>query len=330
MSMDTVTQVTENPFPGLRPFTRDETDLFFGRDHQSDELVGRLARARFLAVLGTSGSGKSSLVRAGLLPALDGGLMVEAGSLWLMATMRPQDDPIGFLARALVRGGVLTQLDLPDTAAVEIVETTLRRSSLGLVEIVRLGRLDPRVNLLVLVDQFEEIFRFADLARQRGTEDEAKAFVKLLLAAAQKSEVPLYVVITMRSDFLGDCDRFPGLPEAVTDSPYLTPRLTRDELQSAITGPVGVCGGRIAPTLVQRLLNDVGDDPDQLPILQHALMRAWDHGAHDTPESRELDVTDLDAIGGMAEALSRHAEEAYASLSERQQAIAERLFKCLT
>jgi conflict system STAND superfamily ATPase len=252
LNVVTVTRALFNPFPGLRPFRHEEADLFFGRDRQSDELVRRLAGRRFLAVLGTSGSGKSSLVRAGLLPSLEGGLMAEAGAHWLTAILRPQDDPIGFLARALVEAGVLAKLDLSEAAAAEVVETTLRRSSLGLVEVARLARLAPHENLLVLVDQFEEIFRFAGLASQLG-EDEAKAFVKLLLVASQQTELPVYVLITMRSDFLGDCDRFPGLPETITDSPYLIPRLSRDELQAAITGPVGVRGGRIAPGLVQRL-----------------------------------------------------------------------------
>jgi hypothetical protein len=248
-----------------------------------------------------------------------------------MAIMRPQDDPIAFLARALVEAGVLAQLDLPEQAAVDVVETTLRRSGLGLVEVARLARLDPHQNLLILVDQFEEVFRFAALAAQRGAEDEASAFVKLLLSAAQQTALPIYVVITMRSDFLGDCDRFRGLPEAVADSLYLTPRMTRDDLQQAITGPIGVRGGRIDPAVVQRLLNDVGDDPDQLPILQHALTRTWDHWQHDDPEERPIDLSDVEAIGGMAEALSQHAEVAYGSLtSEREAEIAERLFKCLT
>ena len=261
--MDTRTRI--NPFPGLRPFMQEEADLFFGRDKQSDELVRRLASRRFLAVVGTSGSGKSSLVRAGLLPSLEGGFMAEAGAHWRMAILRPQDDPIGFLARALVETGMLAHLDLAPPAAEGVVETTLRRSSLGLVEAARLARLEPHENLLILVDQFEELFRFADLARQRDAGDEAPAFVKLLLEAARQTDVPVYVVITMRSDFLGDCARFRDLPEAISDSQYLIPRLTRDELQAVITGPIGVRGGRIAPSLVQRLLNDIGDDMDQLP-----------------------------------------------------------------
>ena len=279
-----------NPFPGLRPFMQEEADLFFGRDRQSDELVRRLASRRFLAVVGTSGSGKSSLVRAGLLPSLEGGFMAGAGAHWRIAILRPQDDPIGFLAQAIVDTGVLAHLDLAPPAAAGVVETTLRRSSLGLIEIVRLARLAPHENLLILVDQFEELFRFADLAKQRDAGDEAPAFVKLLLQAAQQTDVPVYVVITMRSDFLGDCDRFRGLPEAISESQYLIPRLSRDELQAVITGPVGVRGGRITPSLVQRLLNDVGDDMDQLPVLQHALMRAWDHWERHDQESRAIEL----------------------------------------
>ncbi|MGH2823055.1 MAG: hypothetical protein ACRDLY_08565, partial [Thermoleophilaceae bacterium] len=325
------TRARTNPFPGLRPFMQEEADLFFGRDKQSDELVRRLAGRRFLAVVGTSGSGKSSLVRAGLLPSLEGGFMAEAGANWRIAILRPQDDPIGFLALAIVETGALAHLDLAQSAAEGVVETTLRRSGLGLVEVTRLARLEAHENLLILVDQFEELFRFADLARQRGAGDEAPAFVKLLLEGARQTEMPVYVVITMRSDFLGDCARFRDLPEAISDSQYLIPRLTRDELQAVITGPIGVRGGRIAPSLVQRLLNDVGDDMDQLPVLQHALMRAWDHWERGDPDGHPIEPSDLEAIGGMAEALSRHADEAFGSLtSERDRTIAERLFKCLT
>src|SRR6516225_119902 len=135
------TRVRANPFPGLRPFMQEEADLFFGRDKQSDELVRRLANSRFLAVVGTSGSGKSSLVRAGLLPALEGGFMAEAGAHWRIAILRPQDDPIGFLARAAVEIGMLSHLELAQAAAEDVVETTLRRSSLGLVEATRLAEL---------------------------------------------------------------------------------------------------------------------------------------------------------------------------------------------
>ena len=325
------TRVRTNPFPGLRPFQQEETDLFFGRDRQSDELLRRLGKSRFLAVVGTSGSGKSSLVRAGLLPALEGGFLASAGSHWHIALMRPQDNPIGYLAEALAATGTFARLGLDQIATRSVLDTALRRSSLGLVEAMQVAQLQAHENVLVVVDQFEEIFRFADLAKKRGAGDEAPAFIKLLLAAAQHAAMKIYVVITMRSDFLGDCARFRDLPEAINDGQYLIPRLTRDEVQRAITGPIGVRGAQIAPRLVQHLLNDIGDDMDQLPILQHALMRTWDRWEQTPPQPRPIDLQDYEGVGGMARALSLHADEALAALTDAgDQAVAEKIFKCLT
>ncbi|HEX8072541.1 MAG TPA: tetratricopeptide repeat protein [Pyrinomonadaceae bacterium] len=325
-----------NPFPGLRPFEFDESNLFFGRDGQSDELSRRLRRNRFLAVVGTSGSGKSSLVRAGLLPALYGGFMTQAGPGWRVALFRPGNDPIGNLARALADPAVCGQTGdgTPPDAHALLTEATLRRGALGLVTAVKQARLPRTENLLIVVDQFEEIFRFKRAGRAENAEDDAAAFVKLLLEAAKQTELPVYVLITMRSDFLGDCAQFRDLPEAINDGQYLIPRMTRDQRREAVTGPVAVGGARMTPRLVNRLLNDVGDNPDQLPILQHALMRTWDHWSRAQATNGErapIDTPDYEAVGGMAGALSRHADEAYAELAdERTRAVAERVFKALT
>jgi WD40 repeat protein/energy-coupling factor transporter ATP-binding protein EcfA2 len=332
---------TANPFPGLRPFESSETHLFFGRDGQSEELLRRLKRTRFLAVVGTSGSGKSSLVRAGLLPALQGGLMASAGSDWRIAILRPGADPVGNLARALADPAVLGSRGKDDAGMQAVMaETTLRRSSLGLVELVSRARTKvddsgqpvfaDYENLLVVVDQFEELFRFRQLIEEENSKEDAAAFVKLLLeAVGQKHEQKIYVVLTMRSDFLGDCSQFFELPEAINNGQYLIPRMTRDERREAISGPVAVGEGTISEPLVNQLLNDVGDNPDQLPILQHALMRTWDHWLSHR-NGNPIDIPDYHAIGGMAEALSRHADEAYAELNDPQKLIAEKLFKGLT
>jgi tetratricopeptide (TPR) repeat protein len=320
-----------NPFPGLRPFETEEYLLFFGREGQSDELLARLGRSHFLAVVGTSGSGKSSLVRAGLLPALRGGLMKGAGSGWRIAVMRPGHDPVGNLACALAEHGVLAEAGggLRGAEGEGLIEATLRTGSLGLVNAVQQARLAGHENLLVVVDQFEELFRFR--AARAGAGDDAAAFVKLLLEAARQREHAIYVVITMRSDFLGDCAQFQGLPEAINDGQYLIPRMTRDERRVAITGPVAVARGRMTEPLVSRLLNDVGDNPDQLPILQHALMRTWDYWKQRRGAGEPIDVAHYEAIGAMSDALSRHADEAWDELpDERSRQIAEKMFRALT
>jgi WD40 repeat protein len=321
-----------NPFPGLRPFEFHESNLYFGRDGQSERMLGKLAARHFVAVVGTSGSGKSSLVRAGLLPALFGGFMTSAGSNWRVALMRPGNDPLGNLARALNAPGVFGS-DIEENAELQtvITEATLRRGSLGLVEAVRHTRMPANENLLVVVDQFEELFRFARYAGSEQYRNESAAFVKLLLGAINQREIPIFVVLTLRSDFLGDCALFWDLPEAINESQFLIPRLTREQRREAITGPVAVCGGEISTRLVNRLLNDVGDDQDQLPILQHALMRAWDVWRVDHADGEPIDLRHYEAIGTMADALSRHADEAYGELpDERSRSIAEKMFKGLT
>src|SRR5271156_4428648 len=324
-----------NPFPGLRPFEPDEDHLFFGREKEIDELLRRLRASRFLSVVGTSGSGESSLVRSGLIPSLYSGFMVKAGSTWRVATLRPGEDPIGHLAEALNRSDVLgTEGEMASTNRV-LLEATLRRSTRGLVDALRQARIPPEDNLLVIVDQFEELFRFRRSRQIENSRDEAVAFVKLLLQATQQEEVPIYIVLTMRSDFIGDCMEYAGLPEAVNAGQSLVPRMTRDELRSAITGPIAVGGGQIAPRLVLRLLNDLGDDHDQLPVLQHALMRTWDHwerrrSEHQT-DVEPIDITDYEAVGTMQQALSLHAEEAFLETgSDVNRKIAERIFKALT
>ena len=322
-----------NPFPGLRPFELDEEHLFFGREGQADELLVRLSRTHFLGVVGTSGSGKSSLVRAGLLPSLYSGFLADASSGWRVAILRPGNAPMRNLAEALNAPEVFGEDPTSDEAVIRtaLTESTLRRGALGLVEVTQQARMETHENLLVVVDQFEEIFRFKQQANSVKAEDEAAAFVKLLLAAAKQREVPIFVVLTMRSDFLGDCAQFRDLPEALNESQYLIPRLTRDQLRRAIEGPVAVGGAAITPQLVNRLLNDVGDNPDQLPILQHALMRAWDHWEDQATPQMPIGVQHYEAIGGMATVLSCHADQIYDELSDdRSRYIAEILFKRLT
>lgn len=322
----------ENPFPGLRPFDEEEEHLFFGREGQSDELVMRLAKTKFLAVVGSSGSGKSSLVRCGLLPSLYGGYMASAGSAWRVAIFRPADDPIGNLAAALAQPEVLGGDDAPMGMYQNIIESTLRRSQKGVVDAFQQKRLPDYENLLIIADQFEELFRFSSIEKKGDqTTSDATNFVNLLLAAAAEKAANVYVVLTMRSDFLGHCTEFRGLPEAINDGQYLIPRMTREERRAAITGPVAVGGADIAPRLITRLLNDVGDNPDQLPILQHALMRTWEYWAQHHIEEEPLDLVHYNAIGTLSGALSQHAEEAYDEIKDpSKKQHTQVIFKALT
>jgi WD40 repeat protein len=321
-----------NPFPGLRPFTFEESHLFFGREGQSDEVLVNLAQHRFTAVIGASGSGKSSLMYCGLIPILYGGFMTDAGSDWSVIITRPGISPIENLAASILNKDEAYVMSSDDDKLISrrMTSTILRSSSMGLVDAVKpLSNAGSR-NIFVLIDQFEELFRFIKTDRSDDTINIAAAYVNLLIKSILQTEVPVYVALTMRSDFIGDCSQFPELTHIINKSHYLVPQMTRDQQRLAIEGPIAVGGGKITKRLVQQVLNDVGNNPDQLPVMQHALMRTWNFWTTNRDLEEPIDLRHYIAIGKINEALSQHANEAYSELSTRDKEICEVLFKALT
>lgn len=320
--------MSDFPYPGLRPFQRYETDIFFGREQHTDQLIEKLGNTHFVAVVGPSGCGKSSLVRTGLLAGLETGFLVQAGVRWRIAELRPGNQPFVCLAEALLENQALgpeyTANFTADSNPFAFLHAGLRRGSLSLHEILAETQLPERTNLLIVVDQFEELFRYY----QQDSAYRAASFVALLLASSRHPAI--YIVITMRSDFIGDCALFYDLPEAINQGLFLTPRLNRDQLRDAIEGPANVFDGDVEAVLVNRLLNDIGNDPDQLPLLQHALMRMWNLASVQNSQQVIITAKHYETIGGLTSALSNHADEAYEELNFAQQKIAEILFCNLT
>lgn len=321
-----------NPFPGLRPFTFEESHLFFGREGQSDDILLNLAKHRFTAVIGTSGSGKSSLMYCGIIPILYGGFMTNAGSDWNILVTRPGISPIENLAETILSKDESYVIAPEEEKVIQrrMTSTILRSSSMGLVDAVKQLSNTSKKNIFILIDQFEELFRYIGLEREDDSLNESSAYVNLLLKSISQAEVPIYIAFTMRSDFIGDCSQFPELTYVINKSHYLVPQMTRDQQRMAIEGPVVVGGGKITKRLVQQLLNDVGNNPDQLPVMQHALMRTWDYWVENREADESIDLRHYIAIGKINEALSQHANEAYSELDEKEKEVCEVLFKALT
>ncbi len=324
-------KLSSNPFPGLRPFSMDECHLFFGRESHIEEILLKLSQKRSVAVLGYSGSGKSSLMYSGVIPMLYGGFMTESSPDWKVIVTRPGSSPLRSLTdsvvKLLVSEGRLAEEDVPIQRA--IILSVLRNSANGLVDIVRYVQTHLRENVFVLIDQFEELFRYR-ATESFDDDNEALEFVNLVLNLAHQREVPAYVAINMRADFIGSCATFPGLTQLINDSSYLVPQLSREQKRRVIEGPVAVGGGKIAPRLVKRLLSDIGDNQDQLPILQHVLMRTWDYWLANREGTEPMDLRHYNAVGQLSQALSLHANEAFDELSTDERAIAEVLFKAIT
>jgi uncharacterized RDD family membrane protein YckC len=325
-----------NPYVGLRPFFADDSLYFFGREQQTAELIEILRQHRFLGVVGSSGSGKSSLVSAGLLPGLLGGFLVQDRDRWHIIQMKPGDAPIANLASGLLEAMEKT----PTREAATRLEKDIREGHTDAVLEFLTPRLESNANLFILVDQFEEIFAFRgsdeedgeqshDLARRKERArrmGEAADFVDLLLALAQREKPPIYVGLAMRTDFLGDCDLFYGLPEALNRGRYLVPRMTREQLRQAIECPALLPGAQIAPRLMDHLLNELGDRFDRLPVLQHALLRSWDEWQH-AGGGGPIDLRHFESAGGLERALDQDAEAALEGLDI---GITARVFQRLT
>ena len=315
----------KNPYLGLSPFTLQNSELCFGREGRITEMIQKLNRKRFLAVVGASGSGKSSLVGAGLIPNL---LKNNHNQqvIWRVATMRPCANPIQSLVESLVDAGVI---DDKDDGQVQqaMLAATLRRSSMGLVHAIQQAQLTQKV--LLIVDQFEELFRYSEQGQSNA--EQTNQFVALLLEAVKQKNVPIFICITMRSDYFGDCAKIHGLPEIINEGQYLVPPMTRSERKKAITEPMKQVGCTITNRLVQRLLNELSvSSNDQLPTLQHALMCTFSHWQHNAVEDPAMDIAHYEAIGTITNGLNKHAESIYLSFDDKHKILTEQLFKHLT
>ena len=323
----------DNPFVGLRPYEADESFLFFGRDKQITELLQKLYSTRFIGVVGSSGCGKSSLIKAGLIPKLQAGFLTEERDHWMIASMRPGGDPVYFLAESLNEAFSSLQTSIKDrlqNSGFTSLKDITEKGVYALIDSMAPVFENNRSNLLLLVDQFEELFT----TQRSGVnaeiqEKENVIFVNILLTLAELQKLPVYVIITMRSDYTGNCNKFSGLPEMLNRGQYLVPRLNRQQLQDVIEFPVKLYGRKISSRLVDQLLNDCVKDLDQLPVLQHCLMRTYQAWG-DAGFKNSMDYEHYEAAGTLDNALSKHANEVYDKLDTGQKKFAKLVFRCLT
>ena len=375
------------PYPGLRPFKTEEAAIFYGRNSQKDAILERLNQSRMVFVLGCSGCGKSSLIKAGVIPALKAGLLTKEGYEWEVVVMRPGRRPLDSLAKAFSEtrqrtrkleserrdgpaegrstikvvedqaaaefaGGPVKSLGMQDLTKAKLAasprkaapgsdqeqpaeldrdsapsgateflscfeneEEGLWSATSMLPAALREGSGKNTARYLLLVDQFEEIF-----GSQIEKSDDVDRFVKLLTVQYARPHPALFVVFTMRSDYLGNCSSFPGLSEAVNTCSYLTPILTSSELREAIERPAWDYGASVEAPLVDEILAEMhagtNYDSDNLPLMQHALLWLWQRATsvglkegNDSVSRMRLTAKDYREFGGMKGILKKHADE---------------------
>jgi WD40 repeat protein/energy-coupling factor transporter ATP-binding protein EcfA2 len=315
-----------NPFPGLRPFAPEESDLFFGREKESEEVLKKLLKNRFVTVIGASGSGKSSLIHCGVLPKVRN-LDTGGSSSWKVIVFRPGNDPIGNLGNS-----VMDKLTEPEKENItyENIILDIHLNSDGITSALNKYLIKGDDKVLLVVDQFEELFRYSTLDASESKSSQTAEFVEKLVSSILQPEARIFTIITMRSDFIGECAHFQGLTQLINDSNYLVPHMDSENYRQAIEGPIKYAGAKIEKKFVETLLNDIGDRTDQLPVLQHALMRTWTYWQELEEPDRPISNLDYDSVGTMSDAMSRHANEAFEELSPRGKEICEKMFKTIT
>ena len=323
------------PYRGLLPFREQDAGLFFGRRRFVDELVGKVGRrsgANVVAVVGRSGSGKSSIVYAGLFPALRRERGVSGQAVWQILDLRPHAEPLNQLALGFNPPN-------PDLGPVDRraelnrLAKSLRNREVTLAELVRdrLQNETGSTRLLLYVDQWEELYTLAAPREPKSEEEKARAadvrlFIDLVLEAAAKS--PCTLVLSVRSDFYPDVQNHNDLRIAVQETQVSLGTMNEAELRAVIEGPPKALGASVDPELTKKLIRDIGLDPasgrsdeydiGKLPLLEYALEQAWAKrkGPQLSPEN----------YSGLEQALEERANALYGKLSAEEQAAAKRLF----
>ena len=299
-----------NPYKGLRAFQETDASTFFGRAALTEQLLSHLASseggARFLALVGPSGSGKSSVVKAGLIPALrKGGL--NGSARWFITDMLPGAHPFEELEAALLRvavnplPGILDQLSQDRRGLVRAVKRTLPS--------------DVGVELVLVIDQFEELFTLVS--------DEALRvqFIDNLLSAVTDPRGRVRVVLTLRADFYDRPLLYPRLAELVRSHTEVIVPLNATEMERAIVGPAEQVGLAFEAGLVATMLKDVGEQPGTLPLLEYALSELYDRR-----QDRLLTLSAYHELGGISGALAQSADELYEALDQTEQGAARQMF----
>ncbi|UCH60845.1 MAG: hypothetical protein JSV61_05015, partial [Anaerolineales bacterium] len=320
------------PYKGLHYFDEQDAEFFFGRELWTARLVSHLGEmltakptaegastGRFLAVVGASGSGKSSLVRAGLIPAIkrgqrlvDGTTSPEGSSAWQVSILTPTAHPLQSLALCL------TQAEQSLAAALTLMDDFQRDPRCLHLFASRSALANGKRRLLLIVDQFEELFTLCK------DEAERVAFVDNMLAATA-GEGPTVVVIVLRADFYAHCARYPQLRQALCERQAFIGPMDQQELTRAIEEPARHGGWEFEPGLVELIRRDAGDEPGMLPLLSHALLETWERR-----RGRMLTLQGYAEVGGVHAAIARTADAVFTRLSPEQQGIARWIFLRLT
>ncbi|BAY98554.1 peptidase C14 caspase catalytic subunit p20 [Tolypothrix tenuis PCC 7101] len=301
------------PYMGLNAFVEADSAYFYGRENVTQQLIHHLRDRAFLAVIGASGSGKSSVVQAGLIPQLRQGKQIPNSEQWLIKTIRPGANPLQALAKLGEWG---TGNEIQHSSHL-VMEGILHQGIEGFVYWLRTL---PQPMTVLVVDQFEELFTLAPAP-------DRDLFLQLLLGAVEYASDRFKLIITLRADFIARCLEFPPLASALQIASVLVPpKLSLDDYRRVILNPAAQVGLKVEPELVEVLLRELNQSVGDLPLLEFVLEQLWQHRT----DGKLTLQTYQEQLGGIKGALERACQSVYESLPPEAQECAKWIFLSLT
>ncbi len=296
------------PYPGLRPFTEEESIFFKGRDSHIRQIAKLLEENKMAFITGASGDGKSSMVYAGVIPYIRAGFTRAKFNSWLIFDFKPQRNPLASLAESAAN-----EMGIP-------YDYMLREFRRGFSTLAHMyvnseyyiegdDAANKGKNLLIIADQFEEVFTMNENFHDGTPSNDCYTAINLLLETiriAIRDDLPIYVVFTMRSDYISQCTVFKDLPEFIAYSQFFVPQLKRSEIHQVIEEPAILAGGSVSSRLAEVLINNLNSGFDQLPVLQHALNLLWKTANNGEDK---LDLIHLAKIAGIAKDVLSEEEQ---------------------
>ncbi|MGB3536241.1 MAG: pentapeptide repeat-containing protein [Microcoleaceae cyanobacterium] len=296
------------PYKGLEFFTEEDHEDFYGRTQLTDKLLAKVSQTNFLAVLGASGSGKSSILRAGLLYQLKLGQRISGSDQWRFYILRPGEHPLDNLALAFLDPALS---NIERATQLHQAKALIQQGAKGLQNLVQATSAS---RVVLIIDQFEEVFN----------SPEKEQFFECIL---EGNISQLCIIIAMRADFFGKCveAEYSGLAKRIQDNQIIIIPMNTQELETAIAQPAKGVGLEIETELTQRMIADVDGSPGSLPLLQYTLTELWKQR-----QENRLQLTTYQQLGGVGGTLDKRATAVYNQLNQAQQAIIRHIFLSLT
>ena len=318
------------PFPGCRSFYESEHSSFYGRMKQVDDVLLLLHKHKFIALTGQIGSGKSSFLQSGLIPALRKGHNGLAGKEWVICNTRPGLAPIKNLAYALSENNLLNP-SVKSTPEQRLwIEKNLNEGISGLESIYRRSEIFGKKNLIIIIDQFEDLFLHNNQFNNAAVlNEETNQYINAITGANFAEDIAVYVVIALGAENIIDISPYRRLQDLLNQGQYLLPRINGIDVKRLIINPLSGTNLSISPESMDSLLAQFGSDMRLLPNLQFLMFKIWSTFQHRDQEDMVIQPDDLAEEGNLQLCFAVHLENHYDSLDTRQKLVFEKLFKAM-